>query len=144
MGVEEARLPESIRRRASVTPGGEYAWRKDDVEKVLVLARDAGLGCVGGQIQFQTSHGICEAYWVSYDSRERMSGEPWPEFVSRSIAEVIAGFRKICTDTDFRSVAREFDALRGPIDSGRYDPVADLWFVLYFMEETELSPTRPT
>jgi hypothetical protein len=33
--TEELLLPESVRRKASVSDGGEHAWRQHDVEEVL-------------------------------------------------------------------------------------------------------------
>jgi hypothetical protein len=133
--MEELVLPASLRQRASISPTGEHAWRKDDVEAVLAAARHAGLACVGGQVQFQTLEGTCEAYWLNYDPEPQGADETWLEYVSRSAEETLAGFRKICNETNFANVAREWDVLRDKMDREQYDPVTDLWFVLYFASE---------
>ena len=133
--MEEAALPESIRRKASIAPGGEHAWRQRDVEEAIGAAREAGLGCLGGQVQFQPAGETCEAYWLNYDPEEQRAGEPWPDYVSRSAAETLDAFRRICRETDFRAAAREWESLRTKMDGEGYDPVADLWFVLYFMKK---------
>lgn len=138
--MEELGLPDAIRQSASVSAGGEHAWRKDDVENVLTAAREAGLGCLGGQVQFQAREGTCEAYWLNYDPEERRTDEPWPEYVSRSAEEALAAFRRICQETDFAAVAREWDVLRARTECEAYDPVADLWFVLYFVGEAASQP----
>jgi len=48
----ELLLPEAVRRKASVSDGGEHAWRQHDAEEVLQEARAAGLACLGGQVHF--------------------------------------------------------------------------------------------
>ena len=132
--MEETRLPDRIRLKASISPGGEHAWRRSDVEDAIQAAREVGLGCLGGQVQFQSRDRICEACWVSYDPQERRPDEPWADFVARSADETIEGFRRVCRETDFRSVAREFEFLRAKIEQEGYEPLDDLWFVLYFQE----------
>jgi hypothetical protein len=132
----ELLLPEALRRRASVSDGGEYAWRQDDVEAVLEEARAAGLACLGGQVQFQTPEGIAEAYWLNFDPQPRLEGEVWSDYVSRSSDEVRECFQRLCRDTDFRSVARQWEFIATKIDREAYDPVADMWFVVYFETES--------
>lgn len=132
----ELLLPESVRRRASVSAGGEHAWRQHDVEEVFQEARLAGLACLGGQAQFQTGEGIAEAYWLDFDPQPQRERETWSDYVSRSSNEALKCFRLLCRDTDFRSVAREWEFIATKMDREAYDPVGDLWFVLYFATET--------
>ena len=132
----EPLLPESVRRRASVSAGGEHAWRQHDVEEVLQEARTAGLACLGGQVQFQTREGIAEAYWLNFDPQPQREHETWSDYVSRSSGEALEGFRRLSRDTDFRSVAREWEFIATKMEREAYDPVGDLWFVLYFVAET--------
>jgi hypothetical protein len=133
--MDEFALPEVIRAKAAVTPGGEHAWRLGDVEEVVLAAEAAGLGCLGGQVQFRPPEGTCEAYWLTYDPNERRPGEPWGDYVSRTARETLSAFRRLCRDTDFRAVARDWEFIRTKMDREGYDPTRDLWFVLYF--ETE-------
>jgi hypothetical protein len=133
--MDELRLPGTIRNKASITPGGEYAWRQADFEEAVGAARNAGLACLGGQVQFQAREGTCEAYWLKYDPEEQRTGEPWEDYVVRSSKETIDAFRQLCGQSDFRVVAREWELLRTKMDGEGYDPVSDLWFVLYFVKE---------
>lgn len=132
----ERLLPESVRRKASVTAGGEHAWRQQDVEEVVQCARTAALACLGGQVQFQTRDGIAEAYWLNFDPEPQREREPWPDYVSRSSNEALEFFRRVCRDTDFRSAARQWAFIAAKMEREAYDPVRDLWFVLYFVAET--------
>ena len=132
----ELLLPEAVRRKATVTAGGEHAWRQHDVEEVLQDARAACLACLGGQVQFQTPEGTAEAYWLNFDPQPQLEREMWSDYVSRSSDEALKGFRRLCRDTDFRSVAREWEFIATKIDRQAYDPVADLWFALYFATES--------
>ena len=125
-------LPETIRRKASISSGGEHAWRQATVEDTIRAACEAGLACLGGQVQFQLPDGTCEAYWVKYDPQQRLVGESWPDYVARSADETLHAFHRVCRETDFRFVASEFEFLRTRMDREGYDPLADLWFVLYF------------
>jgi hypothetical protein len=129
--MDELALPESIRRKASITPGGEHAWRIDDVEDVIAAARAIGLACLGGQVQFQFPEGTCEAYWLSYNPAEQRPGELWQEYVSRSADETLAAFRRVRSETDFRAVARGWAFIQQKIDMEGCDPIENLWFVLY-------------
>jgi len=132
----EIDLPHRLLQKASISPGGEHAWRLTDVEEVVLAAQSSGLGCLGGQVQFQPTGGVCEAYWLSVDSTERRDDEAWTEYVARSVSEVLVGFRRLAHETDFVSEARRWEVLRTRIDLEHYDPVADLWFVLYFASES--------
>lgn len=134
--MDELLLPQNIRQRAAVSSGGEHAWRQQDVEKAIVAARDAGLACLGGQVQFQLPEGTCEAYWLNYDTGDRRAGEPWSDFVRRSAAEVLTSVHRLCRETDFRQAALEWDFIRQRVESEQLDPIQHLWFVLYFKSDT--------
>ena len=106
--MEKHSLPEDLRSKAS-TAGGEQAWRMADVEDIILAARNLAMACIGGQVQFRFPGGTCEAYWVNFDSTERQPGETWPAYVLRSAEETLFAFRRICRETDFRELAREWD-----------------------------------
>ncbi len=89
-------------------------------------------------MQFQTHEGVCEAYWLNLDPQPQREGEPWPDCVSRSSDEAIEGVRRLNRSTDFKSVAREWESIRTKIEREAYDPLDDLWFVLYFATESSL------
>jgi hypothetical protein len=132
----ELLLLEAVRHKASVSVGGEHAWRQHDVEEVLREAVAVGLACLGGQVQFQTREGICEAYWLNFDPQPQRESEAWSDYASRSSDEAQEGFRRLCQQTDFRSVAMEWEFLQqGRAES--YDPLDDLWFVLYFTTQDD-------
>jgi hypothetical protein len=136
VNMAELPLPEAVRHNAVVSVGGEYAWRQQDVEEVLQEARAASLACVGGQVQFQTREGTREAYWLNFDPPPKREGEAWSAYVSRSTDQALEGFRRVCRETDFRLVARDWELIRAKMAREAYDPLDDLWFVLYFVNET--------
>ena len=136
MKTAELLLPEAVRRKASVSVGGEHAWRRHDVEEVLHEAASIELACLGGQVQFQLRDGVCEAYWLNFDPQPQREGEAWSDYVSRSSAEAFDGFRRLCSATDFQSVAREWEFIATKMDREAYDPINDLWFVLYLASES--------
>jgi hypothetical protein len=135
MKAPELSLPEAVRQKASVSAGGEHAWRQSDVEEAIEAARKAQLGCQGGLVPFQSRDGTCEAYCLDFDPPARLENESWEAYVSRSNDQALDGCRRVCRETDFRSVAREWEFLRTKIERG-YDPIDDLWFVLYFVNDS--------
>jgi hypothetical protein len=130
--MDEHALPQAIRDRALGTPGGEHAWRMDDVEDVIAAAREARLACLGGQVQFRFDDGTCAAYWVNYDPADRKLGEAWNDYVDRSANETRDAFQRVCRETDFRQLACDWEFIRTKMDEGGCDPVNHLWFMLYF------------
>jgi hypothetical protein len=130
--MDEQSLPNEIRDRASVSPGGEHAWRMADVLEVVAAAQSVGLAVLGGQAQFQFVDGVCEPYWLEYGWQERTPGEDWDSFVRRSADEVLAAFELLCSKTDFRKVALDWEFIRNKIENGGIEPMDHLWFVLYF------------
>ena len=119
--MEKHSLPEDLRSKAS-TAGGEQACRMADVEDIILAARNLAMACIGGQVQFRFPGGTCETYWVNFDSTERQPGETWPAYVWRSAEETLFAFRRICRETDFRELAREWDFGKEKIDQG-LDPL---------------------
>jgi hypothetical protein len=90
---------------------------------------------LGGNVQFQTRDGTCEPYWLDYDPEDQLPGEPWQEYVLRAAAETLEGVRRVCDEADFRAEAQAWEVLRTRMDNEEYDPLRDLWFVLYFHTE---------
>jgi hypothetical protein len=130
--MDEELLPKEIFEKAHISPGGEYAWRKEDIPSVLEAAKSIGLATIGGQPQFIVSEQICEVHWIGYDSVGRKANEPWETYVSRSTEEVLEGFRRVCLETDFRGEAMTWDLMRDKIEKEGFNPIDYLWFVLYF------------
>ena len=60
--MEEKALPQELLSRASVSPGGEQAWKMEDTPKVIEAAKAVGLANLGGQPQFQGPIGTAEPY----------------------------------------------------------------------------------
>jgi hypothetical protein len=133
--MDELELPEHVRQKAAVTPGGEHAWRIEDVEDAIDAGRKVGLACLGGQVQFQFDGGTCEAYWLSYEPEDRQAGESWRRYVVRSTEEVRAAFRRVCQETDFRRVALNWKFIRQKVETEACDPLGHLRFVLYFKRD---------
>jgi hypothetical protein len=131
----ELRLPQPILGKAMLQCR-EYAWPLEAVEEAVTAAREAGLACLGGQVQFRVPEGTCELYWLAADSDPRRPGEPWPAFVDRSAAEVLARFRDLRSNTDFVKEAAAFDILE-QMQARGVDLSPFLCFVLYFVDERD-------
>ena len=101
----------------------------------LDKAEAHGYACLGGQFQFRLADGsTCEMYWLSADSKERLSGEPWAEYSRRSCSEVKQNFERLISETDF---TKEASRWRLP------STVAEnLVFVGYFVTELELETLK--
>jgi hypothetical protein len=139
--MEEDRLPLALRDKAAISAGGEYAWRKDDIEDVIQAARVVGLVPIGGQVQFQFPDGTCEAYWLCYSASPQAANEPWATYVERSAQEVATQFGHLCATTDFAHEAMQWDFIRQKVQADGINPLDHLWFVLYFGAESPVTPT---
>jgi hypothetical protein len=116
--------------------GNEYGWKPEHFPRALDEAKIRGLACIGGQFHFQLSDGTCEMYWLNADSSSRRTGEPWRQYVTRSVAEVRDAFVRLLQETDFLAEADSFDFLRDKKAKG-VNILEALWFVAYFSEEKE-------
>ena len=125
-------LPRELLRRASLA-GGEYAWRMDDIPKVIEAARAAGLVNRGGQLQFRTPGGTCEAYWVSvYPYRSMSKQLSWDELVERTAIETRARFYDLYLEHDFLAEIRlAFATIVDEFAASGKDPHDAICFVWY-------------
>jgi hypothetical protein len=131
METEEQILPNEILARA-IRSGKEFGWRQQDFINTVLAAQSAGLGIIGGQVQFVLPDGTCELYWLSYDTDERQSGETWKEYCSRTARECIAKFQKLVNTIDFvKEGIQHFDFLKAKATEG-VDLLQYLSFILYF------------
>ena len=71
--------------------GNEYGWKPEHFPRALDEAEARGLACIGGQFQFQLPDGTCEMYWLNADSSSRRAGEPWRQYVARSVVTATDG-----------------------------------------------------
>jgi hypothetical protein len=133
--MEEDLLPAPIRAKASISVGGEHAWRKIDIADVIAAARLVGLAPSSGQAQFQFPDGTCEPYWLDYHASAQLAHEAWPAYVQRSADELTAQFNALCATTDFVQAAMEWDFIRRKVQANGINPLDYLWFVLYFASE---------
>ncbi|MGA9659534.1 MAG: hypothetical protein WBQ60_10595 [Asticcacaulis sp.] len=65
--LTESRLPADILAKADFRHN-EYAWRVNDLPKVIEAARAMGLRNIGGQLQLRTPDAIGECDWVDIDA----------------------------------------------------------------------------
>lgn len=137
--MTEDKLPQRIKEKAKISTGGEYSWRKNDIEEVIDCAQKLGLACIGGQPQFQLPDGTCELYWINYDSTERKHEELWGDYVNRTAQEVKAEFHRRCIETDFEKEAKEFYFLKDKMKEKDFKSTDYLYFVLYFNDESEMN-----
>lgn len=127
-------LPEAVKHTAHIIHGC-YVWRISDVENAIELCRQAGLLCLGGEVQFFIDGGICEAYWLCFDASERNEMETWQEYVDRAAKEVGSLFRQRCNETDFVETAKQWEVLSKRIEDPGFDPMKCLVFALDFVTE---------
>ena len=112
--------------------GNEYGWSTTSFPVALERAEARGYACLGGQFQFRLDDGsTCEMYWLSADSKERMSGELWPDYSRRSCSEVKATFQRLISETDF---SKEASGWSLPNSATK-----NLVFVAYFVTESDLA-----
>ena len=135
--MDEKLLPENILKKAHISTGGEYSWHKEDFIEVIEAARSIGLASIGGNVQYIFPDGIYDLYWLTYDSKDWKPGEAWADYVDRSATEVIEGFMKLCSTTNFHDIAREerFAHKRVILEG---EPNSNLWFINYFMSEASI------
>jgi len=130
--MEETLLPKETLSIASISLGGEHAWRKEDVPHVIEAAREAMLVNLGGQPQFQGPIGTAEPYWLDFGPTDRKENESWQNYVERSAKETLASFNHICESTDFNEVGCENWPHIAEAKAKGLNPSDHLWFVLYF------------
>jgi hypothetical protein len=126
-------LPSELVAKAS-RRGNEFAWCPSDFPAVLSRAEELGLACLAGQFQFRAPEATCEMYWLSADPTDRLPGESWQAYLSRSISEVRVKFSSLLQSTDFGT-----EALRWPdvpeLSGVGAQPEKYLCFVAYFVNE---------
>jgi hypothetical protein len=130
-------LPAIITQGATLR-GNEYGWEIDAFPNALAHAEALGYGCLGGQFQFVLQDATCEMYWLNADSRERGKGEAWSTYSHRSCSEVLCGFQRLVTSTDFKKEASQWPVVKVAVERG-LDLVSALIFVAYFVSEAEES-----
>lgn len=124
-------LPTEITSGAT-RQGNEYGWTIAAFPNAIAVAEAHGYACLGGQFQFTLADGsICEMYWLSADSKDRLEGESWKGYSLRSCTEVLEGFQQRLSETDFRKEAAHWPLSINPSD--------DLVFVAYFVTESNLA-----
>jgi len=129
------KLPEAILNLADRS-SNEEAWRIEDVPRVLDLASEYGLACIGGQFQFRGLIGTAEMYWLNADSLPQLPEEDWEPYVERANSEVRESFDRICRETDFDAEAMTWEHIRESLASGVLsDPKEHLYFVAYFSQD---------
>ena len=137
--IEEKYLPTEILQKAIVS-GKEYGWKRADFKDVLNKAVEAGLGIIGGQVQFRFPDGTCEFYWYKYDTTDKLKGENWKDYCQRTKKECLTQFEQIPTDQQLiEEGIKNFDFL---IEKSKIDIKLKeyLIFILYFNDlETELN-----
>lgn len=134
-------LPAIITQGATLR-GSEYAWKIAAFPNALAQAEVLGYGCLGGQFQFVLQDATCEMYWLNADSSEREKGEAWSTYSHRSCSEVLSGFQRLVTNTDFEKEASQWPVVKAAMAHG-LDPMSALVFVAYFVSEAEESNSPP-
>ena len=134
---EEERLPFEILNKAIIS-GKEYGWRQSDVLQVFDAAVAIPMAIIGGQVQYKFQDGICELYWLSYDSSKRQPGEKWPAYCERTKIESTRKFSEIINHTDFEKAAENFDFLIKKLKAGINIEEYKLFIIYFNDDETDL------
>jgi hypothetical protein len=111
--------------------GNEYGWTISSFPDAVAKAEALGYACLDGQFQFRLNDSICEMYWLSPGSGDRLPSESWADYSKRSCSEVLKGFQHLVATTDFEKEAASW---RAPID-----PIKHLVFVADFVTEGDLA-----
>jgi hypothetical protein len=127
-------LPPDISQGAMLR-GNEYGWSVSSFPDALAMAETHGYACLGGQFQFRLEEATCEMYWLEANSKERAQGESWVEYCHRSCSEVLRGFQRLLSVTDFMKEVSSWPSVQ-------IDPTKSLVFVAYFVSESDLAATR--
>jgi hypothetical protein len=125
-------LPPEIAHGAMLR-GNEYGWTVSSFPNALANAEAGGYACLGGQFQFRLDDGsTCEMYSLYADATQRTDGQSWADYCRRSCAEVLQGFLYLISETDFAKEASAWNDVQ-------IDPIKDLVFVAYFVQEADWS-----
>jgi hypothetical protein len=95
--TDSSHLPQGVISRAFQTCNGEYAWRKEDLEKVLPELVDARLAVVSGEVWIVEGNLFCnlsprkQGGWsvLAWKVSDRKLGETWARFTQRSLLETL-------------------------------------------------------
>ena len=116
--------------------GQEYAWSMGSFRNALKLAPTLEYACLGGQFWILPSPGqIYELFWLETNSAERIPGEPWNTYTSRSCSEVSEQFEQLLVTVDFREEVLKFRTFKEFLEP----PV----FNAYFVTEQEWASLQP-
>ena len=136
MNKAENRLPANIRSK-SIRYSNEFGWKEDDFIEVVNAARDIPMAIIGGQVMYMLPDGVCELYWLSYDTEDRKLTEDWLTYCNRTANECIERFTALVVSTDINAAALEnFTFLEEKRKAGVNIEMYKT-FVLYF-DDTEL------
>ena len=129
----EKKLPKHILEKA-IKSGNKYGWKVVDVIDAINSAVESGLAIIGGQIQFVFEDGICELYWLSYDSSKRFKNEDWQEYSKRTANDSIEKLKKIVSRNIELEAVENFDFLKDKKSNG-IEIYKNMICILYFEEE---------
>ena len=129
----EKKLPKHILEKA-IKSGNKYGWKEVDVIDAINSAVESGLAIIGGQIQFVFEDGICELYWLSYDSSKRFKNEDWQEYSKRTANDSIEKLKKIVSRNIELEAVENFDFLKDKKSNG-IEIYKNMICILYFEEE---------
>ena len=97
----EEKLPTHLLEQADLC-GKEYAWPLELIPEVIEAARAANLLNLGGQLQFRTNPGTCEAYHIEVDPCKSISENiAWDSRVQLACKIALEEFKKLPEKWDF-------------------------------------------
>jgi hypothetical protein len=135
----EPALPDHVLATA-VTSGRELAWGPGEAATAVEACAEAGLGCLGGEVQFALPGATCELFWRGLDNGGASAEEPWEQYVARSAASAVAWLTRLLASPDLLQDAKASFADVRLIEEQGANPLAYLRFVLYFVAQNSGRP----
>ena len=96
------------------------------------------MAIIGGQVQYKFPDGICELYWLSYDTYERSIDEDWDAYCNRTAKEGLAKFELLISTKNIDQEALEWPFIKTKKNQG-IDINQFQIFILYFNDEASYS-----
>ena len=129
----ELKIPKNILNKA-IKSRQEFGWRRDDFVDVIDSALSLNLAIIGGQVQFKFPDGICELYWKSYDTKQKLNCENWTDYCLRTHSECLEKFKQFdSNEILIKEGIDNFDFLKKKaVDGVDLEPY--LIFILYFQD----------
>ncbi len=119
-----------------------WPWKASELPAVFQKAKELKIASIGGEPQFVLPDGIYDMYWIGINLKDQAGNETWEEYVIRSNDESLALLTKQIQTVDFQKLAAEEPFVRASTLDKGVDPLAYLFYEMYFNSEQEISAIK--